>query len=250
MKNWKLNIGLLVGFYAIFMLANVPAAMVLEKLTLPADVKVSTARGTLWSGQLDAMQIKKDLLTNVSWELSPLGLLIGNLSASVKFGKVRDAKSISGVGDISTNFAMDQFSASDFTLRYPAADLISRVGWNLPTKIGGKIELKLNDFASADPYCEALDGTVIWRKASLQGFKGEIALGKLDAELSCKDGEVVAKVTKKNPLGLQVTAVMGAKNKSTVNGFVKPNGDMPDEVHQAMKFLGQPDSQGRFPLKF
>lgn len=250
MKNWKLNGSLFIGFYLIFMLANLPASMVVGHLTLPAGVKLSAANGSLWNGSMDAVQYKTDYYSQVKWQLSPLSLLFGNISADVTFGKVRDAQSISGRGDITSNFAMDEFSASNFTLRYPAADLIKKVGFNLPMEIGGKIELKLKDFASAKPYCEVLDGTMVWRKATLQGFKGEVKLGKLDAELSCKDGEVVVKVTKKNPLGLQVTSVIGAKNKFTVNGFVKPNGDMPDEVHQAMKMLGRADSQGRFPLKF
>jgi general secretion pathway protein N len=250
MKNWKLNIALLVGFYLIFMIANVPAAMVVGQLTLPGTLKVAPVTGTLWSGQTSAVQYQQEYFTNVKWQLNPLGLLLGNLSGSINFGKASDGQSVSGSGNVTTNFAMDVYSASDFTLRYPAADLIKKAGWNLPTKVGGKIELKLNDFVSAKPYCEVLEGTVVWRNATIQGFKGEIKLGKLDAELSCKKGEVIAKVTKKNPLGLQVTSVIGANNKFGVEGFVKPNGDMPDEVHQAMKFLGNPDKQGRFPLKF
>ncbi|MFT4924726.1 MAG: general secretion pathway protein N [Phenylobacterium sp.] len=250
MKNWKLNIGILIAFYLLFLLSNIPAAMVLNKLTMPAGVKLSPASGSLWSGNMALVQYKNDQFTNVNWQLSPLSLLVGSLSANVSFGKIRDANSISGTGDVSTNFSMDAFSASDFTLRYPAADLVNKIGWQLPTKVGGKVAVKLNDFTSAKPYCEVLDGTVVWNQATLQGFKGEIKLGKLDAELSCKDGAVVIKVTKKNPLGLQVTSILAANNKFSVDGFVQPNGEMPDEVHQAMKFLGQPDKQGRFTLKF
>lgn len=250
MKNWKLNVALVVGFYLVFMAAKIPAALIAEHLTLPPELKISGVSGSVWQGRAAMVQYKNDRFSDVDWQLSPWSLLIGNLSATVKFGRARDANGISGTGDISSNFAMDQFSVSDFTLRYPAAALIKKAGLDVPLPMGGKIELKLNDFVSAKPYCEVLDGTLVWRKASLQGLKGEVKLGQLEGDLSCKGGEVVIKVSKKNPLGLQVTSVIGAKNKFTVNGFIKPNGDMPNEVHQAMKFLGRADSQGRFPLKF
>lgn len=250
MKNWKLNITLLVVFYLIFLLVNVPAALVVDKLTLPKDIKLGQVSGSLWNGQVAAVRYKTDVIDNATWQLSPLSLLTGSVSAYVKFGKVRDAESISGVGDISTNFAFDKFSADDFTLRYPANQLVQKMRLGLPMQVSGKVNLKLNEYVSAKPYCEALNGTVSWTKATVKGLQGNIDLGKLDGELACKDGAVELKVTKANPLGLQMTSLLGANNKFTVNGFVKPNGDMPTEVHNAVQLLGRADSQGRFPLNF
>jgi general secretion pathway protein N len=250
MKNWKLNITIFVVAYLVFMAVNLPASMIVSKVTLPQGVKLGEVTGSMWSGEISAVQIKNDVLTDVKWQLSPLSLLTGSLSSEVTFGRSKDSSSISGQGGISTNFPMDSFSASDFTLRYPAADFIKKMNLNLPTQIGGRLILTLDNFDQGKPYCTALTGTLAWSKATMQGMGGLIKLGKLDAELGCKAGNVLMKVTKKNPLGLQVTSTLAANRKFTVKGFVKPNGDMPTEVHNAMQFLGKADSKGRFAVNF
>lgn len=246
----KKSIILVIVAYLFFVLASMPAATVVGMVTLPQGVQLGQVSGSVWNGKASAVQVKNDVLTNVSWQLSPLSMLLGSLSSTVQFGSARNAQSISGTGDIATNFAFDHFSANDFTLRYPAADFVQKMKLNIPTQVGGRIILNLADFDQGKPYCETLDGKLIWQKASMQGMSGQISLGKLDADLGCKKGEVELKVTKKNPLGLQLTSLIGANNKFTAKGFVKPNGDMPDEVHNAVKFLGSADSKGRFPINF
>jgi general secretion pathway protein N len=247
MKNWKLNITLFVVAYVVFMLAMVPASMVVGSVTLPPTVKLGEVSGSIWNGNISAVQLKNDVINDVNWQLSPLRLLTGSLSGNVKFGNSRKVAMISGAGDVSTNFSFDHFSASDFTLNYPAAELVDRLGLPIPADIGGRVVLKLNDYDQGKPYCETLDGTMVWSKATVK-FGKEFSIGKIDAELGCTKGEVELKITKKNPLGLQITSLIGAKNKFTAKGFVKPNGDMPTEVHNMMKLLDQPDSQGRFPV--
>lgn len=249
MKNLKLNITIFVVAYLFFMLASLPASLVLGKVTLPNGVKLGEVSGSLWQGQLSAVQYKQDVFTDVKWELSLLSLFTGRIGADVTFGKVRQTSTVSGKGFVSSNFAMNHFSASDFTLRYPADQLMDKINLGLPAEVSGRIILTLNEFDQGKPYCEQLTGTVQWLKASLS-MGQSVKLGTLDGELACKKGEVELKVTKPNPLGLQVTSLIGANNKFSVKGFVKPNGDMPTEVHNAVRMLGQADSQGRFPLNF
>lgn len=249
MKHLKLNITIFIVAYIVFMLASLPAATVLGMVTLPPGVKLGEVNGTVWQGQSTAVQYKNDVFTNVKWDLSPLSLLTGSIAADVSFGKARDTGSISGKGFVSSNFAMDDFAAEDFTLRMPAADLVNRMRMNLPATVSGRVILKLKEFDQGKPYCEQLDGNVQWLKAGLN-MGNSITLGTLDGDLACQNGELELKVTKANPLGLQVTSLIGANNKFTVKGFVKPDGTMPTEVHNAVKFLGQADSQGRYAINF
>ncbi|MDX1392558.1 MAG: type II secretion system protein N, partial [Rheinheimera sp.] len=60
---------------------------------------------------------------------------------------------------------------------------------------------------------------------------------------------VVLTTDNNNVLGLDVTAVINA-GQLQVNGTVKPDATMPKEVHQAMQFLGRPDAQGRYTIRF
>jgi general secretion pathway protein N len=196
------------------------------------------------------VQHQQDYISDVSWDLNPLSLLLGSISADVQFGDGSDRKMISGAGMISTGFSFASVDLSDFVLRYPAKELMGKLKLGLPVTLGGQIVFNIDDYAQGAPYCESLHGTMTWRKAQVQVAGPALELGKLDAQLGCQKGELELKVTKKNPLGLQMTSLIGANNKFSVKGFVKPNGDMPDPVHNAMSFLGKADSKGRFALNF
>lgn len=249
MKHLKLHISIFIVAYLVFMLAGLPASMVLGMVKLPPGTKLGEVSGTAWQGQVTAVQYKQDVFTDVKWDLSPLSLLTGRIGADVKFGKMRDQGGLSGEGFVSSNFAMDNFSAQDFTLRMPASDLVGRMQMNLPAQLSGRIILKLKDYDQGKPYCEQLTGDVKWLKAQLN-MGSNVSLGSLEGDLACKQGEVELKISKANPLGLQVTSLIGDNNKFTVKGFVKPDGTMPNEVHQAVKMFGQADSQGRYPIEF
>ena len=67
--------------------------------------------------------------------------------------------------------------------------------------------------------------------------------------LSCDSGTVVLTTDGANVLGLDIKAVINAE-QLLVNGSLKPDASMPQEVHQAMQFLGKPDAQGRYPISF
>ncbi len=249
MKNLKLNIAVFFIAYFVFMLVKLPAATALSMVSLPAGVQLGEASGTLWQGQLSAVQYRNDVFTNVKWQLKPLSLLGGNLAADVSFGKSRDSNDISGSGFVRSNFAMDDYSAENLTLRLPAAEVMQRMRMNLPATVSGRVILNVAEYDKGTPYCEVLSGKVKWLKASVN-MGADIPLGTLEADLACQKGEVELKVTKENPLGLQMTSLIGANNKFSVDGFVKPDGTMPTQVHNAVRVLGQADSQGRYPLKF
>ena len=68
--------------------------------------------------------------------------------------------------------------------------------------------------------------------------------------LSCKSGDIAILVDPDNTLGLEADATLKANFDFKVAGYVKPDASLPKDVHDAVKFLGRPDTQGRYPLNF
>jgi len=250
MKNWKLNSAVFIAAYLVFLLVNVPAATLVGMVTLPNNVKLGEVSGTLWSGKVSAIKYNNDLVESVKWSLSPLPLLVGSLSADVTFGKASKRQMISGNGGIQTGFSFTEVSLSDFTLRMPASQVADKMKLPLPVGLGGQMVLNLAEYQPGKPYCEALEGKVNWRKAVLDLGSEQASIGNIEGILGCDKGGMEIKISKKNPLGLQVTAVAGANNKFTAKGFIKPDGTMSDNVHSMVSATLKADGKGRFPFSF
>jgi Bacterial type II secretion system protein N. len=78
-----------------------------------------------------------------------------------------------------------------------------------------------------------------------------IKLGKFAAEISCNEDNLLAKVLPKNHLGLSFDGVLAlATQKISGKGYLKPGAKFPSQLRSALSFLGRPDNQGRYPLKF
>lgn len=250
MKNWKLNSAIFVVAYLIFVLVQMPASMIVGMVTLPNNIKLGTVSGSLWSGKVTAVQYDNELIENATWSLSPLPLLWGSLSADVNFGSAGKRETISGDGHIVTGFSFSSVSLSDFTLRVPASQVMDRLKFPLPVGVEGQMVMRFEEFDQGEPYCETLVGVVDWRRAKLDFGSEKADLKQIQADLACNKGELELKVSKKNPLGLQVTATAGANNKFSAKGFLKPDGTMSDNVHSVVSATFKADGQGRFPFKF
>ena len=93
----KSKFGWLVGgivAFLIFAIAYMPAIQVIGRVDLPKNVSISGVSGTLWTGKAQTIVVNGLPINNVNWELSPLALLIGKVSAHVKAGNIRDVNDI------------------------------------------------------------------------------------------------------------------------------------------------------------
>ena len=89
-----------IGFYLLLLVSNLPAAQVLNRITLPDNVHIQGVGGTLWEGNALSVTVDGVQLKNVNWNLSFLSLILGNVAAEVKAGNARDADSIYFNGDV------------------------------------------------------------------------------------------------------------------------------------------------------
>lgn len=81
-KNIK-YIFIIVVLYLFFLISNLPATVLLTTISLPAGMALTNISGTVWSGDVKEVKYAGIDLGSVRWELHPLKLVMGELSADI-----------------------------------------------------------------------------------------------------------------------------------------------------------------------
>ena len=251
MKKRILIASLFLAAYLIFLLATLPAALVARHLPLPANVanllKLEGVSGTLWSGQIARLQYASESVNQLRWDLNGWSLLRFAPEVAIRFG---DRNGLNGQGIVGWNGSA---FGRDLTLNAPAPWLLSRVPMRLPIQItvSGQLQLKVEQFAQGNPWCDNLYGNLYWYGADADTPAGKLVLGDPEIKLTCIDSRLVAELKQ----GSEAVQVQGklelqANRQYLFQGTLKPGPDLPEQMKQGLPFLGQPDGQGRFPLRY
>lgn len=86
MKKWIPLTALTLVAYAGFMVTELPASFVWDKMPNIRGVKMEGISGSLWSGSAQLVTIDRNELTNVHWQMEPLRLLKGELAMNMQMG--------------------------------------------------------------------------------------------------------------------------------------------------------------------
>ncbi len=235
--------------FVFFLIAYLPASQVIGRVSLPANVAVSDVSGTLWEGRAQTIVVNGLPVYGTRWEVNPWALLIGQLSVTVKGGNFRDADAIAFEGPLRTSlFNLQHVESDGFLLFLPVDRVLAEVPLPLPVNAGGRFRVRLETL-SFGPACDELRGFGDWLNATVAGTQGPIDFGNYTAELSCQADNIGIAVSEPNKLGLTMNAVIRPDfNVDSVEGRFKPDDDLPDEVHQAARFFGQPGPDGFYPI--
>lgn len=125
----RINIKTALAFaalYLTFLIANLPASIVLSNITLPNNVVLTAVSGTIWSGRAQRINVTSIDIGTVDWKLSPFSLIFGELSADISI--VNDKQyltteiNLSASGKIKleeTRFSIDLSSLAPLTYGMP-----------------------------------------------------------------------------------------------------------------------------------
>ena len=233
-----------IALFIVFVIAKLPAAQVIHRVDLPSGISVEGVAGTIWNGSARTVNYKGLPISDVKWQLSFLPLLWGSVSLDVDAGNDRRADQISFAGEIQTGMTGDaKFSSDDFLLYLPTPQVLANVRLPIPVDPGGRFRVTIFELAF-DKTCQTLQGNGEWLNASVMGTQGRIPLGVFKADLNCDAGAILATVEEPNSLGLSLTARVADMRRISADGKFKVSADLPDEVHQAAAFFGQPDANG------
>lgn len=235
------------GLYLVFVIVSFPVGAILNWVTLPSNVELGTAKGTVWQSEISAIRIDDVTLSNVETRLSLVSLITLDPEVLVSFGSGNN-NNPSGDGEISGLFSTLRLQNVSAQV---SADTISQaINKPIPMTAHGMVDLNISEFVVGKALCQTLTGSISWPNASVTALEESVELGSLDASLTCEQGDVVATINDENSLGLSFTASVGNNFHVSGDGYLTPTNDMPPAIRQVLPFLGQPDNQGRYRLRF
>lgn len=232
--------------YVVFAATLAPASLWLKLLPLPADVKLGAVSGTLWSGQIAGVQRAPLYFPELKWKLQLAPLWRGKVGVTVNGGELRDMEL--PYLQLAAELGLGAITVRQSTLRLPIAGILPQLQLPMPVDASGALVLNIQQFALGQPYCSDLQGNASWQQAKFKAPTGWIDLNAIHSTLDCEEGNISLQTSADNPLSLLVKAEVLA-GSYRIAGSLKPEASMPKEVHQAMQFVGQPDAEGRFPLR-
>lgn len=233
--------------YLIFMVVLTPASVWLKLIPLPPEVQVGKVQGSLWQGQIDALSRPPVYLTNLRWQLNLSSIWRGELGVQLNAGDVKDDSQ--PYLNVSGSVSPGSYALQQATVRWPIGGIMRNLQLPMPVDASGAIVVNIKQFSHGQPYCTALDGNASWQQARFKSPIGWLDLRQIDATLSCDQGNLRLVTKPDNPLALAVTADVMA-GRYQLSGTLKPDASMPKEVHEAMRFVSQPDAEGRYTIQF
>ncbi len=251
MKKWFAIIAIFFSSYLIFLIATAPLALVTNAVTLPKNVEIHGASGSIWQGDIARVVVNNNIIERVKTDVSFWSLFSLSPTVQLTFG---DSMLAGPEGKLTMELSSSELSLSEVELYLSASDVAKQLPLPIPVVAQGNIELQLSSVQISygeKLSCTAAQGELIWLRAGVVALEQSIKLGKLSANLSCDKGNILAKVAPNNNLGLSFDGMLALPSqRASGNGYLKPGAKFPAELKNALSFLGRPDNQGRYPLRF
>lgn len=246
MKKLPLAVLGFVGLYLFFTLALVPASYVVSLAKLPEGLSYRSVEGSVWHIQLKQVAFQDIQFSHVDITPSILGSLFSLApSASFTLGGRTDAIQASGKASLSQENA----TLSDFDALIPANTIVDYAKLPMPVEAKGDVNLAIETFGQNAQGCTELAGTITWPKARVNVMNEQLAVGDIEAQLSCERGEIVLSIDDSAKLGLVFTLKVAQSGTYYGDGYFKPTPQTPEQITQFLPMMGRADDQGRYPLR-
>jgi general secretion pathway protein N len=228
-----------VAVFAVVLVARMPAGWVIP--TSGPNALCASVDGSLWSGSCGAMSIAHNPLGDVSWELQPLRLFLGELAAH--------ATAVHGAAQARADVALS-FGAR-LTARNLVADMPLDPGIipGLPASLTGRAHFDLPLARMEHGVITQLQGRI--EVHDLEDHSGEATpLGSYVIEFpAAPGGEPVGKLHDLDgPLAVEGTMRLTRQPGFDLQGEVTARPGAPPALINNIRFLGSPDALGRRPF--
>lgn len=247
-KYWKFALlGSLA--YLVFLIIMMPAAWWFRLLPLPAAIQHGPVTGTLWQGQIQQVQYQQLQLAELRWQLQPWSLLLLRAELQLDSGSMQQQH----LPYLQAQLRLSPVAVEvrDALLRLPVPAVLPLLELPLPVQAEGNLLFDVSRLVIREQQCHELTGSASWLDARLQPPTGTwLNLEHFHASLRCENNQPLLTTDPANILALAIDATVNQQGQLTVSGTLQPSAQLPDEVHQAMRFVGTPDAQGRYRLNF
>lgn len=251
MKKWFAFTAIFLSSYLVFLVVSLPLALVINTIELPKFIKVEGVSGSIWQGEIAQLTANNNQIQQIKTELSFWSLLSLSPKIDVNFG---DPISAGPEGKFILTVSSKQVLLNDVQLYLSANYIAKQLPLPIPVTAQGNVELTFTELSlniTDKPTCQQAQGQVTWLRSGLIALDNNIKIGSIKADLTCEQGDLMAKILPNNNLGLNFTARLSlATQKASGQGYLKPGAKFPVELKSALSFIGRPDQQGRYALRF
>ncbi|OLQ86075.1 general secretion pathway protein GspN [Vibrio panuliri] len=249
MKSRLLLISIVLVTFLVSAIVHLPIQALLAYAPLPAQLRISGASGSLWQGQVQQVQWQRYNLGQVSWQLQPSKLLAGKVQANVRLGqgnpwKLR-ARGVVGYG-------LQGAYAENVIASLPATEALKFAPpLPVPLTLTGQLELSLQSWQYAAPYCRSGHGQLVWNTDTVTTPLADLRLGPVVAEFTCQESIIdVTGEQQSEQVQSAFSAQLNAKREYTASAWFSPQAEMPEALRESLKWLPQPNSQGRYQFSY
>ena len=236
--------------YLGFLVATLPATVLLNKISLPKNISLSGVSGSVWQTNIEQVVVGEAVIKQIKTTLNFWSLFTLAPQLPVTFGH----SFLAGPeGKLDITLSQGKIEINNLSLLLKANEIAQQLTLPLPVTAKGDVEIELNHMAidlEDKNKCIAANGMVTWSKAGVLALDENIDLGNFNAEISCEDGALALLLSPENDLGLMFNAYVRQGGKISGNGFLKPGVNFPQQLNSTLSFLGRKDSQGRYRLSF
>ena len=231
--------------YLIFVIAQLPANKVyyfaediLDDRDVPLEIYGLT--GSVWNGEAKRISYNGQHFNQVAWELHPLALLTGNMSASLRYKNPE--------GDASGLFSYSfsgTITAENFRANIQATEALKLA--KIPAfKLGGEFKLNLPRLVLSDNRLSFVSGRLLWADAK-SIFPQKLTLGDLVVDMSTGEDDVISANLNDGggPLELGGGLTLTPDGKYDFKGQFASREGRQSVLGRALGFMGRYDASGK-----
>ncbi len=235
-------------FYLLSLLITLPVSTVMRFIPENSGMEVAAVSGSVWQGKAFQLTYKKKYhLQQVDWKVDWLALTSLQLKLDLKFNN--GSKAMSGKGFILLGFS--GISVENFVVDLSAPELLSYLSLPLPVEASGDLSLVIKKASQGLPYCQQLDGYIVWQNAKINSDMGNVDLASPNIDLSCENGQVSADLQQQSE---QLTSTFNLLLKEggvyQLQGSIKAGNKLDPSIKQALSWIGTQDQSGATPVNF
>ncbi len=242
----KSCLGHAVLFFAVFfisLLTIAPANYFAQQMQ--GQIKGVTLQGvggTLWSGNIQALEIEGFIIENIEWSLSPFALLLGH--AQLDFSSL--ASDLQSAGRVDVNLFNQEIEISSAMLRFPLESYAQMLGVS-ELGLSGQLELQLEEASYHEGRISNTTGQLIWHQA---GIKEALGLGTIEASLQQIDGELRATLNdREGPVIIGGEFIIQATGRYQFNATFSARDSSDVELKQTLRLMGRTIGENKVQVK-
>ncbi|MDH5301276.1 MAG: type II secretion system protein N [Gammaproteobacteria bacterium] len=232
--------------YGFFLLQQTPISLIYplaKDVIEQQNIRIYGLEGGLWDGSAQRVEYQGRAFENVEWDVHPLALLIGQLSATVSVGndnmRIHATVNRSLTGSISLDDISGRISANEvMTLAQVPA-----------VKLDGQFKLDMDHLDLSDGRLQSAEGTLVWSHAGMQ-FPLKLDLGELSIDVETVDAGVRASLGDKGgPLELRGQLLIQPDGAYSFDAQLSAREGVGSSLGRTIGMLGSYNSQGKVDVK-